>query len=103
MDILLPSSPPLRSLSIRLADGQLSIPELWMEGMLEAFGDTLMRISFGNCVVGNDNVRRICGKCPQLKILELAIPIKEIVRPLCLPSLSITLILDMCIPSVRSP
>ncbi|KIM82866.1 hypothetical protein PILCRDRAFT_459480 [Piloderma croceum F 1598] len=82
-DILLPSSSPLRSLSIRLADRQLCIPDSWVEELLKACWGTLKRISFGNCVVGNDSVKNICARCPQLETLELAIPIREL-RPFAL-------------------
>ena len=79
IDVLLPSSSPLRSLSIRLADKQLNIPDLWVEDMLKALGGTLQTVSFGNCVVGNESIRKICRMCPELDRLELAIPAKDIV------------------------
>jgi len=80
---LLPSSPPLQSLSVRLANRFLNISDQWVEDMLTAFGGSLKRISLGNCVVGNDCVRKICRMCPELYRLELAIPTKEI-RPFTL-------------------
>jgi len=83
IDVLLPSSSPLRSLSIRLADKQLNIPDLWVEDMLKALGGTLQTVSFGNCVVGNESIRKICRMCPELDRLELAIPAKDI-RPFTL-------------------
>lgn len=78
-DVLLPSSPSLHSLSIRLADRETKIPDLWIEDMLKAFGGTLQKISFGNCGVGKDSLRKISKMCPELGRLELAIPSKEIV------------------------
>jgi len=74
-DVLLPSSPPLRSLSIRLNDRQLCIPEVWVEGMVNAFGGTMRRLSLGDCAVTTASIRKICQKCVSLETLEVPVPV----------------------------
>lgn len=78
-DILLASSPPLRTLSIRLADRSLSIPEQWLDAVLCTYGGTLRTVSFGQCLVSVEAITKICDKSTSLERLEVPLPVKELV------------------------
>lgn len=84
--VLIPSSPPLRSLSFRLNDRQLLIPEAWIECIVNTFGDTIRKLSLGDCKVLMASVRRICDKCVHLEVLEIPVPVDETVSRLILPN-----------------
>lgn len=79
-DILLASSPPLRTLSVRLADRSLSIPDQWLDAVLCTYSGTLRSISLGKCIVSVEAVRKICDQCTSLERLEVPLPVKELVR-----------------------
>ncbi|KZP21277.1 hypothetical protein FIBSPDRAFT_919592 [Athelia psychrophila] len=96
-DILLASSPPLRTLSIRLADRSLSIPEQWLDAVLCTYGGTLRTVSFGQCLVSVEAITKICDKSTSLERLEVPLPVKEL-RPYTLAaakSSTITTLIDL--------
>lgn len=78
-DILLASSPPLRSISIRLPDRALSIPEHWLDAVLCTYGGTLRTVSLGQCLVSVEAIAKICDKSTSLERLEVPLPVKELV------------------------
>lgn len=84
-DILIPSSPPLRSLSIRLNDRDLPIPAAWVESMVNTFGGTIRRLNLGDCLVSNVSIRNICEKCVSLETLEVPVSVDGTVGPYFLP------------------
>ena len=75
------------SFVIKLPERKIIIGEPFVSQLVELFGFSLRRLAFLDCGVGHQSIAEICKSCPHLERLDIAIPVKDIVklRPFTVP------------------
>ncbi len=80
------------SFVIKLPERKIIIGEPFVSQLVELFGFSLRRLAFLDCGVGHQSIAEICKSCPHLERLDIAIPVKDIVKAIyCPPLKSLTL------------
>jgi len=74
------SSPPLTAFTIKLPERKVVIGEPFIAQLVKNHGDTLKRLAFLDCGVSLESVGEICKNAVHLEQLEVAIPMKDMVR-----------------------
>lgn len=75
------SSPSLTSFTLKLPERKVVVGEPFIAQLLENHSHTLRKLAFLDCGVTQASIAEICKSCLHLERLDVAIIMKEIVRP----------------------
>ena len=83
VDFFQTSGCQLTSFCLKLPERNVMIGHAFVIKLLSTYGPSLTRVSFIDCGLENQSLSLIAKKCTQLERLDVAIPMKDMVRIHC--------------------
>src|SRR5690242_19375572 len=71
------SSPTLSSFAIKLPDRKIALQHGFVEKLVDAYGDSLKKLSFLDCEVELRSIEKIADDCENLERLDVSIPVRD--------------------------